>query len=49
MLPNPNQLLADLVNALNATNWSSWQTTPSFQKQLEAAEVYIATIKEEEL
>ena len=46
MLPNPNQLLADLVDALNATHWSSWQTTYKFSKQLEAAEAYIAELKE---
>ena len=46
MLPNPNQLLADLVAALNATHWSSWQTTDTFSKQLEAAETYTNALKE---
>lgn len=45
-MPNPNQLLADLVAALNATHWSSWQTTDKFSKQLEAAENYINALKE---
>ena len=31
------QLLTDLVDALDRTNWSSWQTTHRFQEQLDAA------------
>ena len=46
MLPNPNHLLADLVAALNATYWSSWQNTATFANQLQAAEDYINTLKE---
>ena len=46
MLPNPNQLLADLVDALNATHWSSWQSMATFANQLQAAEIYINAIKE---
>lgn len=30
--------LKDLVDALERTNWSSWQTTASFDKQLERAQ-----------
>lgn len=46
MIPNPNQLLADLVAALNATYWSSWQSTDRFMPQLEAAEAYVNGLKE---
>lgn len=46
MLPNPNQLLADLVDALNATHWSSWQSMATFANQLQAAESYLNAIKE---
>ena len=45
-MPNPNQLLADLVEALNATYWSSWQATDKFSEQLLAAEKYLDAIKE---
>ena len=38
-MDNPNQLLADLVKALDSTNWSSWQTTAAFDKQLEEARI----------
>ena len=46
MIQNPNQLLADLVAALNATHWSSWQSTDKFMPQLEAAEAYVSRLKE---
>mgnify|MGYP003598799718 CR=1 FL=1 len=36
-MDSPNQLLDDLVKALDSTNWSSWQTTATFAKQLDAA------------
>ena len=45
-MPNPNQLLADLVDALNATYWPSWQSTATFDNQLQAAEAYLNAIKE---
>ena len=45
-MPNPNQLLTDLVAALNATHWSSWQSTDKFMPQLEAAEAYVNGLKE---
>ena len=45
VIPNPNQLLADLVAALNATHWSSWQSTDRFMPQLEAAEDYASRLK----
>ena len=38
---NPVQLLADLVAALDATHWSSWQSTATFNTQLDAAREYI--------
>lgn len=34
--------LADLVEALRATNWSSWQTTHRFDPALQAAEATLA-------
>jgi len=34
--------LADLVEALRATNWSSWQTTARFDPALQAAEATLA-------
>lgn len=46
-MDNPNQLLDDLVNALDSTNWSSWQTTSSFDKQLEEARTYLEKLKGE--
>lgn len=46
-MDNPNQLLADLVKALDRTNWSSWQTTSNFDKQLEEARAYIEKLKGE--
>ena len=46
-MANPNQLLAELVKALDSTNWSSWQTTASFDKQLDAAREYVEKLKGE--
>ena len=46
-MDNPNQLLDDLVKALDNTNWSSWQTTANFEKQLEAAREYVEKLKGE--
>ena len=46
-MDNPNQLLDDLVKALDSTNWSSWQTTANFEKQLEAAREYVEKLKGE--
>lgn len=42
-LPRPDAvaLLTDLVNALNATNWSSWQSTAKFDPALRAANTYL--------
>lgn len=37
--------LVDLVEALNGTYWSSWQTTASFRKQLDSAEEAISARK----
>lgn len=36
--------LTDLVNALNRTNWSSWQTTATFQKELDAAQELLTSL-----
>ena len=38
---NPVQLLADLVDALDSTYWSSWQPTNKFADQLDAARTYV--------
>ena len=46
-MDNQNQLLADLVKALDSTNWSSWQTTAAFDKQLEEARAYVEKLKGE--
>ena len=46
-MDNPNQLLDDLVKALDSTNWSSWQTTASFEHQLDAAREYVEKLKGE--
>ena len=42
---NPVQLLADLVDALDSTAWSSWQTTAKFSDQLKDARDYIDRVK----
>ena len=44
-MDNPNQLLDDLVKALDSTYWSSWQTTAKFDKQLDAAREYVEKLK----
>ena len=36
------QLLADLVAGLEATHWSSWQTTAHFDSALDAARAALA-------
>ena len=46
-MDNPNQLLDDLVKALDSTYWSSWQTTASFENQLDAAREYVEKLKGE--
>jgi len=40
--PEPLAALQKLVSGLNATNWSSWQTTANFQPALQEAEAVIA-------
>ena len=35
-------LLSELVFALESTNWSSWQTTAKFSDQFERAKLYLA-------
>ena len=40
-MDNPNQLLADLVDALDSAFISTWQSTSSWQKQLAAARAYV--------
>ena len=46
ILLNPNELLADLVAALDRAYISSWQSTAEWRKELDAARDYINTIKE---
>lgn len=42
-----SHLLA-LVDALDRTNWSSWQATAEFTNELEAARKYIEEHKDEQ-
>lgn len=42
--PDAQQLLAELVDALNHTNWSSWQSTARFQQQLDAARALVEQV-----
>lgn len=44
-MDNPNQLLADLVKALDSAYISSWQSTAQWAKQLDAARDYVAQQK----
>lgn len=44
-MDNPNQLLENLVNALDNAYISSWQSTASWQQQLDAARAYVAKLK----
>lgn len=41
--PDATIWLRDLVEALDRTNWSSWQTTIGFSEQLNAARAFLAT------
>ena len=42
---NPNQLLADLVKALDSAFISSWQSTAHWREQLDAAREYLDRLK----
>lgn len=44
-MKNPNQLLADLVEALDNAFISSWQSTAAWQEQLDAAREYLDRLK----
>jgi hypothetical protein len=44
-MDNPNQLLADLVKALDGAFISTWQSTAAWQKQLDAARAYVEKMK----
>lgn len=44
-LENPNQLLDNLVKALDNAFISSWQSTAAWQKQLDAAREYLDALK----
>jgi hypothetical protein len=39
------ELLVELVKALDATNWSSWQTTAPFDKELDAARKFLSGVR----
>lgn len=41
-------LLQELVSALDATNWSSWQTTATFIGELDAARDFLASAPAQE-
>ena len=43
-MDNPNELLADLVKALDRAYISSWQSTADWRKQLDATREYIERI-----
>ena len=45
-MDNPNQLLKDLVEALESAFISSWQSTAAWQKQLQTAREYLDRLKE---
>lgn len=38
--------LKDLVNALDKTHWSSWQTTAPFDKELDISRSFIEKISQ---
>ncbi len=38
-------LLEDLVEALDSTNWSSWQATHNFDVELDCAREFINSVK----
>lgn len=40
-MDNPNELLAELVKALDNAFISTWQSTAAWQKQLDAARDYV--------
>ena len=42
---NPNELLRALVEALDNTYWSSWQSTASFDEELKRAQEYLEKLK----
>ena len=44
-MKNPNQLLDDLVKALDNAFIGSWQSTAAWQKQLDAAREYLDELK----
>ena len=44
-MDNPNQLLKELAEALNNAFISTWQSTASWQKQLDAANAYLEKLK----
>lgn len=46
-MQNPNELLDDLVTALENAFISSWQTTHAWQAQLDSARAYLDSINKE--
>lgn len=45
---NPVEILANLVDALNSTYWSSWQNTANFSDCLRVAEEYLSKFEVKE-
>lgn len=45
---NQNELLANLVKALDSAFISTWQSTAAWQKELDAARAYVERIQEME-
>ena len=45
---NPVEILANLVEALNSTSWSSWQSTAKFSDELLVAEEYLSKLNVKE-
>lgn len=44
---NPVEILANLVEALDNTYWSSWQSTAKFWDELEVAREYLSKMCKE--
>ena len=44
-MDNPNQLLAELVKAIDGALISSWQSTSAWDKELAAAREYVEKLK----
>lgn len=47
-MDNPNELLAELVKALDNAFISTWQSTADWKKQLDAARAYVERQQEKQ-